>query len=184
MSAETANERGVVRTFLTNTAVIFGLLLALALYFTTFPAPAEPSYAKVSTAQAPGLRASVRKGGDRRLALSAPVAVAAPRGFLRGVAVGYWTHTWLTGCVSRGKCIMACGGYLNDNRYTVAVNPRWHLGCGQRLRICYRRCVVAVVTDRTASRFDFEFTYALSLATGQPRSNWAGPRTVRWQRVY
>lgn len=104
--------------------------------------------------------------------------------YQRGVAVGYWTHTWLTGCVAPGRCVMACGGYLDDSRFTVASNPKWHLGCGQRLRICYRRCVDAIVKDRTASIFDFEFTYALSLATGQPRSNWAGPRTVRWRRIY
>lgn len=101
-----------------------------------------------------------------------------------GVAVGYWTHTWLTGCVAPGRCVMACGGYLNDNNYTVATNPRWGLGCGQRLRICQKRCVIATVTDRTASFFDFEFTYALSLALGQPKSNWAGPRTVRWSKYY
>lgn len=38
------------------------------------------------------------------------------------------------------------------------------------------------MTDRTASSFTFEFTYALSLRLGQPVSNWAGPRTVRWRR--
>ena len=97
---------------------------------------------------------------------------------------GYSTHENLTGCTSPGVCHTACGGLLIDRRRTVAANPKWGLGCGAKLRFCYRsKCATATVTDRTGSYFDFEFSYALALATGQNPHNWASPRRVIWSRL-
>ena len=112
----------------------------------------------------------------------------------RAWVTGYSTRENLTGCYAPGKypwqqrlCRTACGKNLDDRKYWVAANPRWGLGCGQVLQICKdKRCVYAQVMDATASAFDFEFTYALAVATGAPRSypGFADPRFVVWRKVY
>jgi hypothetical protein len=102
-----------------------------------------------------------------------------------GLVTAYSTRENLTGCTSPGVCHTACGSLLNDRLFTVAANPRWGLGCGARIKFCFLdKCKIATVTDRTASYFDFEFTYALALATGQTNRTWDSPRRVRWQRAY
>ena len=107
---------------------------------------------------------------------------------------GYSTREFLSGCYATGKhpwqqrlCRTACGVNLDDRKYWVAANPRHGLGCGQVIQVCVkRRCLYAQVMDRTASFFDFEFTYALAVATGAPRSypGFADPRWVVWRTVY
>ena len=104
----------------------------------------------------------------------------------KAYVTGYSTRENLTGCYSPGKCRTACGVNLDDSKFWVAANPRWGLGCGQKIIICNKgRCVKAVVMDRTASRFDFEFTYALALATGAPKSYpaFADPRWITWRKA-
>jgi len=97
----------------------------------------------------------------------------------------YSTRENLTGCYAPGKCRTACGNLLNDKAFTVAANPRWGLGCGSRILFCNaRRCHTSTVTDRTGSYFDFEFSYALAMATGQTSRNWDSPRYVTWKRLY
>ena len=108
-------------------------------------------------------------------------------GWQRAYVTGYSTRENLTGCYAPGRCRMACGRDLNDNLYTVAANPRHGLGCGQKIIVCNRgKCVKAVVMDRTASHFDFEFTVALAYATGSPRGYpaFATPRWVVWRKVW
>ena len=112
----------------------------------------------------------------------------------RAYVTAYSTRENLTGCYAPGqhwwqvrKCRTACGKNLDDRKFWVAANPRWGLGCGQVLQICKdKRCVYAQVMDATASAFDFEFTYALAVATGAPRSypGFADPRFVVWRKVY
>lgn len=110
-----------------------------------------------------------------------PAAHASP--WLRAYVTGYSTREHLTGCYAPARCRMACGGLLDDRRYTVAANPRLGLRCGQRIVVCGNGCHVALVADRTASRFDFEFTYALAVATGAPRGypGFATPRVIVWR---
>ena len=105
----------------------------------------------------------------------------------RAFVTGYSTRANLTGCYAPGRCRTACGVDLDDSKFWVAANPRWGLGCGQVIQICVnRRCVYAQVMDKTASHFDFEFTYALAVMTGAPRSypGFADPRWVVWRKVY
>lgn len=75
-------------------------------------------------------------------ALALAGSAQSANGWSGGVAVGYWTKTWLTGCVAPGRCVMACGGYLDDRKFTVAVNPALRLRCGQKITVCQRRCEV------------------------------------------
>lgn len=110
------------------------------------------------------------------------VAVARAEVWRRAYVTGYSTRENLTGCYSPGRCRTACGGLLDDAGYTVAANPRLGLGCGRKIVVCSRRCHRATVTDRTASYFDFELSYALACATGRcgyPR--FADPRSIRWR---
>ena len=105
----------------------------------------------------------------------------------RAYVTGYSTRENLTGCYAPGRCRTACGRDLNDRAMWVAANPRHGLGCGQKIMVCSKgHCVQAIVMDKTASYFDFEFTYALAVATGAPRSypEFADPRYVVWRKVY
>jgi len=112
----------------------------------------------------------------------------------RGFVTAYSTREPLSGCYAPGQhwwqqrlCRTACGVDLDDRKYWVAANPRWGLGCGQVIQVCVkRRCLYAQVMDATASAFDFEFTWALAVATGAPRSYpaFADPRFVVWRTVY
>jgi len=108
------------------------------------------------------------------------------KGWHKAYVTAYSTRENLTGCYAPGKCRTACGTLLNDNKFTVAANPRWGLGCGQLIGVCGKRCAIATVMDKTASYFDFEFTYALAVYTGAPRSypGFADPRYVQWRKVY
>ena len=142
-------------------------------------------------------------GLTARVLVLLAVAAAAVAVVLQAQAADPWKRAWvtaystrenLTGCYAPGqhwwqvrKCRTACGKNLDDRKYWVAANPRWGLGCGQVLQICKdKRCVYAQVMDATASAFDFEFTWALAVATGAPRSYpaFANPRFVVWRKVY
>lgn len=131
------------------------------------------------------------------MALCACVLVATARAhpvWRSAHVVGYSTKENLVGCrgyFASGEraCGTACGhpwGYLHDWQYTVASNPRLHLSCGEKIRLCgAARCHDATVTDRTASVYDFEMTFTLSCATGGRCSyrGFADPRYVKWRRL-
>lgn len=104
----------------------------------------------------------------------------------------------LTGCSNKyvnGErvCYTACPAphnILHDKEFTVAANPRMGLKCGDKVRFLkwangrfYAHN--ALVTDTTACTLwfcDFEFSYSLALATGQPPRAWDNPRHISWQR--
>ena len=108
------------------------------------------------------------------------------KGWNTAHVTGYSTRENLTGCYAPGQCRTACGVNLNDRKFWVAANPRWGLGCGQRIQVCGKRCAIATVMDKTASHFDFEFTYALAVSTGAPNNypGFANPRYIKWRKYY
>lgn len=112
----------------------------------------------------------------------------------RAYVTAYSTHEHLTGChdshgnYTPGVCHTACGSLLNDKKFTVAANPKLNLDCGQRINFCgivgrKAHCAIATVTDVTGSFFDFEFSYALTQATGQSSRNWADPHHVTYYLI-
>lgn len=105
-------------------------------------------------------------------------------GFQAASVVGYATTDVpaLTGCYSPGRyqCRTACGTYLDDRAFTVAANPSFGLGCGQRLQLCtvgFRSCQLVRVEDRTGSRFGFELTPAV-----ERWFRW--PSTLLWRKLW
>lgn len=108
-------------------------------------------------------------------------------GWKQGCATGYTSRE------ARGR--QACTGqYLNDNALTVAVSPRWRsIRCGARIKICYRKCVIARRADTGPCwspcthwnhlNRDFDMTRATARAIGRHGAGWYYPGLVRWRVV-
>jgi hypothetical protein len=111
----------------------------------------------------------------------------------------YLGHGWRLGCatgytVAETSTHGFCGTFSDDRR-TIAVAKRWRVTiapCGARVRVCARRCTVAVVMDQGPcfdppgcwdnGNRDLDLSRATATAIGRP-GEWEAPALVRWKVV-